>query len=381
MFGWNFHGAAARRRAIGLAIGIAPALAPWQAARGGAARPYFVPCQPHCAAGREKTRPSCSLRQQPEPWSRSVLTPRSSGPVTTSDVAGEPNPGALSSGTGGQPVTPIDLPSALRLAGAQNPGLVVAYQRTLATTAARQLAAARLLPNLNAGSNFDGHSGVLQQASGNILNVHRDSLYVVRGSGRGCGRHRQRAGRAVQPNLSDSIFNYLATGPAIDRARFLNQAVGNTLQRDVALAYGELLRAEGQRAISRQIRDNAAEVARVTAAFTQAGQGQPDRFEPGRHRIGAALRHLAPHRCRRGHCLGPAGRAAEFAAAGPLARGRILGGAAVDRARPDSAGRVGGDRHVSAAGIGGATGGDQRRVGVAPQLPSIAVLAADSGRL
>ncbi len=152
---------------------------------------------------------------------------------------------------------------------------MVAYQRTLATTAARQLAAARLLPNLNAGSNFDGHSGVLQQASGNILNVHRDSLYVGAGAGAVAAGTVSVPGVQYNLNLSDSIFNYLATGPAIDRARFLNQAVSNTLQRDVALAYGELLRAEGQRAISRQIRDNAAEVARVTAAFTQAGQGSP----------------------------------------------------------------------------------------------------------
>ncbi len=101
--------------------------------------------------------------------------------MTTRDVAREPDPGAQSSGTSGQPVTPIDLPSALRLAGGQNPALAIAFQRTLATTAARQLAAARLLPNLNAGTNFDGHSGVLQQASGNILNVHRDALYVARG--------------------------------------------------------------------------------------------------------------------------------------------------------------------------------------------------------
>ncbi len=98
--------------------------------------------------------------------------------MSTADVAGEPSLGTGPQGKGDPGTTLIDLPSALRLAGAQNPALAIAYQRTLAATAAQQLAAASLLPNLNGGANFDGHSGVLQQASGNILNVHRDALYV-----------------------------------------------------------------------------------------------------------------------------------------------------------------------------------------------------------
>ena len=44
--------------------------------------------------------------------------------------------------------------------------------------AVRQLAAAQILPSLNAGLNFDVHTGPLQQASGNILKVNRDALYL-----------------------------------------------------------------------------------------------------------------------------------------------------------------------------------------------------------
>jgi outer membrane protein TolC len=177
--------------------------------------------------------------------------------------------------TGDRNTTLIDLPSALRLAGSQNPALAIAYQRTLAATAAQQLAAARLLPNLNGGTNFDGHSGVLQQASGNILNVHRDSLYVGAGSGAVAAGTVSIPGVQYNLNLSDSIFNYLSNRPAINRSRFLNQATSNDVQRDVALAYGELLRTEGVRAIDRQIRDDSAEVARVTADFARTGQGNP----------------------------------------------------------------------------------------------------------
>ena len=202
--------------------------------------------------------------REPRLPARPALPPGDS--VTTADVSGEPNAGGTPSSLDNRPTTLIDLPSALRLAGSQNPALAIAYQRTLAATAEQQFAAAKLLPNLNGGTNFDGHSGVLQQSSGNILNVHRDSLYVGAGAGAVSAGTVCIPGVQYNVNLSDAIFDYLITRPAIDRARFLNQAVGNTLQRDAALAYGELLRAEGIRAIMRQIRDDAAEVARVTAA-------------------------------------------------------------------------------------------------------------------
>ena len=54
---------------------------------------------------------------------------------------------------------PIDLESALRLAGAENPELLRARERVLEATAIRQLAAAQLLPNLNLGTNYDLHRG------------------------------------------------------------------------------------------------------------------------------------------------------------------------------------------------------------------------------
>src|SRR5689334_9579995 len=73
---------------------------------------------------------------------------------------------------------PIDLASALRLAGVENPELLLARQRVTEAVAIRQLAAAQALPNLNLGTNYDAHRGVLQQSSGNLLRVDRDSLYV-----------------------------------------------------------------------------------------------------------------------------------------------------------------------------------------------------------
>ena len=49
-------------------------------------------------------------------------------------------------------IQPIDLDTALRLAGVQNPELNVARQRVLEAVAVRQLAAARFLPSINPGN-------------------------------------------------------------------------------------------------------------------------------------------------------------------------------------------------------------------------------------
>src|SRR5947209_135896 len=63
-----------------------------------------------------------------------------------------------------QDAQPIDLGSALRLAGVENLELIQARQRVEVAVAVQQLAAAQILPNINIGTNFDSHTGNLQQA-------------------------------------------------------------------------------------------------------------------------------------------------------------------------------------------------------------------------
>lgn len=169
---------------------------------------------------------------------------------------------------------PIDLPSALRLAGAQNPEIQLAQERVLEAVALRQLAAAQFLPNLNMGSNLDAHTGVLQQANGNILHVNRDSLYV------GLGANAVAAGSVGIPgvvwsgNLSDTIYGALVSKQVVRQRQFASVATRNEMLLRVAAAYLDLLRAEGRRAIAIQNRDEVREVARVTAEFVAARTGR-----------------------------------------------------------------------------------------------------------
>src|SRR5262245_3733624 len=173
------------------------------------------------------------------------------------------------------PVTPIDLPSALRLAGVANPEIVLARERVVEALAVHQLAAAQLLPNLNAGTSVDIHRGPLQQSNGNILQVNRGALYV------GLGAKAVGAGTVTIPglsynaNLSEVIFNGLATRQLVAQRQNASEAVRNETLLRVAVAYLALLQAEGRRAVALQNRDELREVARVTANYANKGQGRP----------------------------------------------------------------------------------------------------------
>ena len=171
-------------------------------------------------------------------------------------------------------VTPIDLQNALRLAGVQNPDLQIARQRVVESAAMRQYMAAQILPNINAGWSFDDHTGVLQQSNGKILNVSRSDMFV------GAGANAIAAGTVnipgVQWNLqtSNTIFNILVARQTVQQRRFESLAVRNQILGDVAVAYVELLRAAGNRAIAVSMRNHTAEVARLTAAYARVTQGR-----------------------------------------------------------------------------------------------------------
>jgi outer membrane protein TolC len=169
---------------------------------------------------------------------------------------------------------PIDLSSALQLAGVQNPELLLARQRVTEAVAVRQLAAAQALPNLNFGTNYDAHRGVLQRSNGNILKVDRDSLYA------GLGASAVGSGTVNIPGLNYNLnvgvgwYGFLAARQRVTTAAAAADAVRNETLLRVYLAYMDLLRAEGRRAIAEKNRSEAADLAKLTDAYARAGQGR-----------------------------------------------------------------------------------------------------------
>ncbi len=169
-------------------------------------------------------------------------------------------------------LTPVDLPAALRLAGIQDPIILIARQRVEIAVAFAQLAAAQLLPSTNLGMNYEAHGGPLQQSSGNILRVDRSALYVGAGANAVAAGTVNIPGLVYQLNLSQTIFDMLIARLEVDRREFAAVAVQNEMFRQVAVAYTDLLRTVGRRSIAQQTYDEAAEVARVTLAFVERKQ-------------------------------------------------------------------------------------------------------------
>lgn len=174
----------------------------------------------------------------------------------------------------GDQTSPIDLDSAFRLAGVENPQIQIAATRVNEALAIRQLAAAQILPTLNGGSNYDNHTGNLQQSNGNILAVNRSALYV------GAGANAIAAGTVNIPgivwntNVSVAAFSFLMSRQLVREREFTTLATRNQMLLDVAVAYLDLLKSEESRLIGIDIRSDAKEVARLTANYAATGQGR-----------------------------------------------------------------------------------------------------------
>jgi outer membrane protein TolC len=169
---------------------------------------------------------------------------------------------------------PIDLQSALRLAGVQNPEILLAREAVSQAVAEHQYAAVQFLPTLNAGFDFDAHTGPLQSSRGVIIDVNRSSLDAGLGTGTAGAGTITIPGLVLSGNVSEGIFTALVTRQVVRQREFASVSVRNNVLLQVSQGYLELVRAEGRRAIALRIREDSREVARVTAAFAETGQGR-----------------------------------------------------------------------------------------------------------
>jgi outer membrane protein TolC len=144
----------------------------------------------------------------------------------------------------------IDLPTVLRLAGAQNLDVQTARQRLAEAAAADTSATLQFLPWLSPGLSYRGHGGNTQDVAGNIVDVHK---------------HSYTAGLALaaQVDLGDALYRKLS---AEQVHRAAEQAVG-AQERDstlsAATAYLELVRTRAH-----------ADVVRESVAISRAYQDQ-----------------------------------------------------------------------------------------------------------
>lgn len=151
----------------------------------------------------------------------------------------------------GEGIYPIDLPAALKLAGASEAQTQAAAERVKEADAA--LARARLswLPSLQIGAGYARHQGLVQQPDGTLSDVRTDNSFFGGGAaldgGAGLtaasnGPARLQAGVSV----TDAIFAPLAAKQRVSAAQARKTATFHLGLLQAAGAYLDLLRAQAE---------------------------------------------------------------------------------------------------------------------------------------
>ena len=181
----------------------------------------------------------------------------------------------------GQTIQPIDLTSALRLAGARDLDIAIARQRVCQAFAELQEARVLWLPSLFLGPNWIRHDGQAQVIEGRIQTISKSSLFLgaTAAVGQGVTGPVPAGGPAPVGALStvlrfsDAIFTPLAARQLVEARDAGVRTASNDAMLGAAEAYLELQRAAGRLAIAREAVNESEALAGLTASYARNGAG------------------------------------------------------------------------------------------------------------
>src|SRR5262245_42467731 len=155
---------------------------------------------------------------------------------------------------------PINLPTALQLAGARPLDIAVASERV--RIAAAQLDRARVLwlPTVYLGVDYLRHDGQIQQVAGDVFTTSRGGLLLG-------------AGPSAVFAVSDALFEPLAARQVVRAREAALQTARNDSLLAVAEAYFNVKQARGKLAGAVDAARRAEEVVRRTEQFAAGGEG------------------------------------------------------------------------------------------------------------
>lgn len=167
----------------------------------------------------------------------------------------------------------IDLASAMQLAAGQNPNVAFARERINEAFAQHARAEALWLPSIRAGANWNRHEGRIQDVVGDVFNTSRSSAFT------GFGASAVGAGSPAVPgimasfHLTDAIHQPTITEHAAASRQYSATVAEQDAMLAAAVTYLELLRANQELAISRDIERHANKLVELTKAYSDTGQG------------------------------------------------------------------------------------------------------------
>ena len=167
----------------------------------------------------------------------------------------------------------IDLASALQLAAGHNPNVAFARERINEAYAQHARASVLWLPSIRVGANWNKHEGRIQDVAGNVFNTSRGSYFG------GLGANAVGAGSPTVPGifasfpLTDAIHQPKITEHVTASRQYAATVAEQEVLLQTALAYLDLLRANQELAIARDIEQLATKLSELTKAYADSGQG------------------------------------------------------------------------------------------------------------
>lgn len=156
---------------------------------------------------------------------------------------------------------PIDLPTALRLADANNPTVGVARARVKEAVAQLDRVRVAWVPTLSFGPTFFYHGGIDQNRRGETFIVNR-------------GNYTLGAGPTLRVDLSDALYLPLVARQGVRAADALARATGNSIQLDVALAYIDLVELHALIVINADTLERAEQILKAAQTGAEAGRNK-----------------------------------------------------------------------------------------------------------
>jgi len=196
--------------------------------------------------------------------------------LTSSNRADDAEP-LLPSTSAAADVYPINLASAMQLAGANNLQIAMAEERVREAYARLDGAEVLWVPSLNGGFGYNHHDGRLQETEGNVLDAARSSYFAGGGASLAssplAGGSNGPARFFVDMSPVDIYFEPLAARQVTRAAQASETVTFNDTLLVVVVGYFELVRAESAVAIAEEAVTNAEELVRLTGDFARSGAG------------------------------------------------------------------------------------------------------------
>ena len=172
---------------------------------------------------------------------------------------------------------PLNLTTALQLAGGNNLQIALAGERIQEAISKLNAAEVMWLPSLNAGVGFNSHTGKIQATDGSVVEVDRQSVFVGGGPVLGGGPLAGGAGGPIRmvANLSpvDAWFEPLAAQQTQVASEADHSAAYNDTLYRVTVAWLDLQEAQSSVAIANEAIEHSQKLARLTREFANAGAG------------------------------------------------------------------------------------------------------------